>query len=67
MEHIKVPSIVKRGNHIYRYIEQVNDTVYLYEEEKLKFKECFLLQDLVPLKEQITPIKKHEGGNYWKS
>ncbi len=67
MEYIRVPSIVKRGNHTFKYLEQVNDTVYLYEEEKLKYKECFLLQDLVPLKEQITPIKKHEGGNYWKS
>lgn len=67
MEYIRVPSKIKRNNRVYIYKEQVNDRVYLYEEEKTKFKECFLLQDLVQLKEQIKPIKKHEGGNYWKS
>lgn len=67
MEHIRVPSRIKRNNHVYRYIEQVNDRVYLYEEEKTKFKECLLLQDLVQLKEQIEPIKKHEGGSNWRS
>lgn len=67
MEYIRVPSKINRSNRVYIYKEQVNDRVYLYEEEKTKFKECFLLQDLVPLKEQIEPIKKHEGGSNWKS
>ena len=67
MEHIRVPSKIKRNNRVYIYKEQINDKVYLYEEEKTKYKECFLLQDLVQLKEQIEPIKKHEGGSNWRS
>ena len=63
MEYIRVPSKINRSNRVYIYKEQVNDRVYLYEEEKTKFKECFLLQDLVQLKEQIEPIKKHEGDS----
>lgn len=49
MEYIRVPSKIKRGNRVYIYKEQINDRVYLYEEEKTKFKECFLLQDLVKI------------------
>lgn len=67
MEYIRVPSKINRSNRVYIYKEQVNDRVYLYEEEKTKFKECFLLQDLVQLKEQIEPIKKHGGGSNWRS
>ena len=67
MEYIRVPSKIKRNNRVYIYKEQVNDRVYLYEEEKTKFKECFLLQDLVQLKEQIELIKKHKGGSNWRS
>lgn len=67
MEYIRVPSKINRSNRVYIYKEQVNDRVYLYEEEKTKFKECFLLQDLVQLKKQIEPIKKHKGGSNWKS
>lgn len=59
MEYIRVPSKINRSNRVYIYKEQVNDRVYLYEEEKTKYKECFLLQDLVQLKEQIELIKKH--------
>lgn len=66
MEHIRVPARIKRENNTFRYIEQVNDTIYLYEEEKLNYKECFLLQDLVSLKEQVKPIKKREGGSNWR-
>lgn len=51
MEYIRVPSKINRSNRVYIYKEQVNDRVYLYEEEKTKYKECFLLQDLVQLKE----------------
>ena len=43
MEYIRVPSIVKRGNHTFKYLEQVNDTVYLYEEEKIKVQRMFLI------------------------
>ena len=50
MEHIRVPSKINRSNRVYIYKEQVNDRVYLYEEEKTKYKEYFLLQDLVKLK-----------------
>ena len=67
MGYIRVPSKINRSNRVYIYKEQVNDRVYLYEEEKTKFKECFLLQDLVQLKEQIEPIEKHEGGSNWRS
>lgn len=57
MEHIKVPSKIKRGNRVYIYKEQINDRVYLYEEEKTKFKECFLLQDLVKIENKKVEKK----------
>lgn len=58
MEHIRVPGKIKRNNRVYIYKEQINDKVYLYEEEKTKFKECFLLQDLVIIKNE----RKLQGG-----
>lgn len=57
MEHIRVPSKIKRNNRVYIYKEQINDRVYLYEEEKTKFKECFLLQDLVKIENKKTEQK----------
>ena len=57
MEHIKVPSKIKRGNRVYIYRERINDKVYLYEEEKTKFKECFLLQDLVKIENKKVEQK----------
>lgn len=57
MEHIKVPSKIKRGNRVYIYRERINDRVYLYEEEKTKFKECFLLQDLVKIENKKVEQK----------
>lgn len=57
MEHIRVPSKIKRGNRVYIYKERINDRVYLYEEEKTKFKECFLLQDLVKIENKKVEQK----------
>ena len=57
MEHIRVPSKIKRNNREYIYKEQINDKVYLYEEEKTKYKECFLLQDLVKIENKKVEQK----------
>lgn len=57
MEHIRVASKIKRNNRVYIYKEQINDKVYLYEEEKTKFKECFLLQDLVKIENKKVEQK----------
>lgn len=57
MENIRVPSKIKRGNRVYIYKERINDRVYLYEEEKTKFKECFLLQDLVKIENKKVEQK----------
>lgn len=57
MENIRVPSKIKRGNREYIYKERINDRVYLYEEEKTKFKECFLLQDLVKIENKKVEQK----------
>lgn len=57
MEHIRVPSKIKKGNRVYIYKERINDRVYLYEEEKTKFKECFLLQDLVKIENKKVEQK----------
>lgn len=61
MEHIRVPAKIKRNNRVYIYKEQINDKVYLYEEEKTKFKECFLLQDLVKINNKEQPEKYKKG------
>lgn len=62
MEHIRVPSKIKRNNRVYIYKEQINDRFYLYEEEKTKFKECFLLQDLVEMKNKMQPKFNSKGA-----
>lgn len=36
----------------------MNDRVYLYEEEKTKFKECFLLQDLVKIENKDEAMEQ---------
>lgn len=62
MDYIRVPSRLKKGEHVYRYKEQINDSIYLYEEEKLKYKECFLLQDLVKINNKQQPEKGKKGA-----
>lgn len=52
MERVKVPSKIRKNNRVYIYQEQCNDNLYLYKEEKIGFKECFTIQDLVALKNQ---------------
>ena len=62
MEHIRVPAKIKRNNRVYIYKEQIKYRVYLYEEEKTKFKECFLLQDLVEMKNKMQPRFNSKGA-----
>lgn len=53
---IKIPRRIKRGKYIFKYVEKANNKMYLYEEEKLGYKECFLISDLI----QLPDMK--EGG-----
>lgn len=39
------PQIFNKNNHTYRFIKQVNDIMYLYEEEIYKYNTCFLESD----------------------
>lgn len=46
----KIPKYIIRNNHRYKFIKKYNTNLYLYEDIKNKFKECFIGQDLF-----ITP------------
>ena len=50
---MKIPERIYKKERAYKYIKQVNDRMYLYEDEKYGWKECFLLTDLI----QIEPSK----------
>lgn len=46
---MEVPKRIKRNRYTYRLIKKVNDRMYLYEEEKVGWKECFLITDLIQI------------------
>lgn len=52
MERVRVPGKIKIRNRTYIYQEQCNNNLFLYKEEKMGFKECFTMQDLVEIKNQ---------------
>lgn len=54
----KIPSKIMRNKRTYIYQEQCNNSLFLYKEEKSGFKECFLIQDLIPFKSMKEKRKK---------
>ena len=55
----EIPKTLYCNGHIYNYIEQCNDTLYLYEESKHKYKTTFSNHDLG----LIEPIKLKSTGH----
>lgn len=43
---MKVPKIVKKNKREYKFVKQVNNNLFLYEETRLGFKETFSRADL---------------------
>lgn len=53
-----VPKIIRKNNHRYIFVKQCNKNMFLYEEEKLKYKVCFTRFDLGMIKE-VIPASTH--------
>lgn len=53
---MKIPGKIIKNNRTYIYQEQCNDNLFLYKEEKTGFRECFLKQDLINLKNERVKI-----------
>lgn len=43
---MKIPEKIERNKKTYKLVKQLNKKLFLYEEEKSGFKECFSLYDL---------------------
>ena len=54
---IKIPKIINKNNHIYIFVEQCNDNLFLYKEMNLHYKETFSKYDLGLIKELEEPVK----------
>lgn len=53
---MKIPYKIIKNNKTYIYQKQCNKNLFLYKEEKLGFRECFLLQDLIEIKNERMRI-----------
>lgn len=54
---MKIPKIINKNNHIYIFVKQCNDKLFLYEEMNLHYKETFDKYDLGLVKEVIEQPK----------
>lgn len=54
---MKIPKIINKNNHIYIFIKQCNDDLFLYEEMQYHYKEAFSRYDLGLVKEVIEKPK----------
>lgn len=54
---MKIPKIINKNNHIYIFIKQCNDKLFLYEEMNLHYKETFSKYDLGLVKETEESVK----------
>lgn len=48
---MNIPEKIVKGRYTYKYLKKVNDRLYLYEEEKYGWKECFLITDLIQMED----------------
>lgn len=55
---MNIPAEYKKGGRTYIYQEQVNEYQCRYKEKKFGWTECFLIQDLIKIKD----IKKNDDG-----
>jgi hypothetical protein len=54
---MKIPEKIFRNNRTYILVKRVNKKLFLYEQEKTGFKECFSLYDLGLMPTRKTKYK----------
>lgn len=47
IKKVTVPKKIIFNNRTYTFVKQVNNRICLYEEDKFKWKECFLITELI--------------------
>lgn len=55
---MRIPKIISKNNREYIFVKQCNENLFLYKEMLYGYKECFLLQDLIQIKNNIK-IRKN--------
>lgn len=60
---MNIPGEFKKGNRTYIYQERINNRVILYKEKTYGWNECFLIQDLIKIKD-IKKKKKAEESKF---
>lgn len=66
---MKIPKIIKKNKCKYIFIKQINENVFLYQNQEYGYNECFTKFDLGMVKEIVAPVTegaKPGGVKLWR-
>jgi len=61
---LKIPGEIKRNGRTYIYQERVNENYCRYKEKRFGWNECFLIQDLIKIKNAKTKGKTRRWNKF---
>ena len=54
---MNIPNKIINKHYTYQFVRKINDRLYMYEEEKNGWKECFHIMDLIKI-QQMQDVRK---------